>query len=457
MRYPLALLLSLFALSAEAQIRPGGGGGGGAVSSVTAGTGLTLTAGTLSCAQTTGSTFGCIKVTAGHGLTLASGVIGLDLATGASDGALAASGSQSVGGTHVWTGSTDFAAASTVTVRNGLTMLSDVYFNAVAADSGTTTRLSPNARWVNQYWTGSATHDAGFMTYVSQGSAAALKSKWCLENYESPYTDVFCIDQALSNRATFTGAVYGVGIDAGSQLGTHFLTPVSSTDAATKGYVDGALVVTAVTAANGLTLTTGTLAMGAAGIASAGAVTTGSQVFSGGKTFQDPMTLNSTLNSASTGSFIGMDAGSQKITAVATPTVSTDAATKGYVDGLAPSRLVLTPSIGYWRQGSGIASTSLTGYGMTSPSTNGATVAVSSTAGEGTWIKFTTDTTANSRGGVNSNGQAYAGTVKRYFARIKLGASADIDSNQRTWLGLSSALLNSQTTPTQRARFRLSL
>ena len=34
------------------------------------------------------------------------------------------------------------------------------------------------------------------------------------------------------------GKVFGTGLDARSQLGTNFLTPVSSTDAATKGYVD---------------------------------------------------------------------------------------------------------------------------------------------------------------------------------------------------------------------------
>lgn len=57
--------------------------------------------------------------------------------------------------------------------------------------------------------------------------------------------------------------------------------------AADKSKLDGlsASPVSAVTQANGLTLTTGTLAMGAASDAAAGAVTTGTQTFAGTKTF----------------------------------------------------------------------------------------------------------------------------------------------------------------------------
>lgn len=65
------------------------------------------------------------------------------------------------------------------------------------------------------------------------------------------------------------------------------------------GSSSGSGVVTAVTAANGLSLTAGTLAMAAAGAAAAGAVTTGVQSFAGAKTFTGAISASNLSNTNS--------------------------------------------------------------------------------------------------------------------------------------------------------------
>ncbi len=131
---------------------------------------------------------------------------------------------------------------------------------------------------------------------------------------------------------------------------------------------------------------------------------------------------------------------SKKITDVATPVSSDDAATKGYVDGLVGGNTNPKREMQLFKNH---GAATVTAVGFTAPTL---TTATNGEANDGCWLTHsTTTTTGNTSGHTTAFNLFNGGWKPELYTRIKTGA--DI-TNTRIWFGLSSASLDAVTTPT---------
>lgn len=174
----------------------------------------------------------------------------------------------------------------------------------------------------------------------STGTDFTISSATGIHTFNLPSASTTARGLVTTTAQSFSGLkTFNNGVDLNSQPITSVLDPVNDQDAATKKYVDD-IAITAGAGVKSINLAqtpTQTLLVGSAGtdfnintntitgshtfnipdasISARGLITIGAQTFGGLKTFQS-----------------GIDLNNQRITNLATPTASNDAATKAYVD-----------------------------------------------------------------------------------------------------------------------------
>ena len=212
------------------------------------------------------------------------------------------------------------ATAAQSTASQGVSDAAAAQSTANAAQSDATQAISDAAAATSTANAASSTATAAQSTATTANSAAAAAQSTATQGV----TDAAAA-QSTANSATSTanaaqstanaalpkaGGTMTGGINMGSQSLTSLAAPNNATDAATKGYVD-----TGVSSANSA--------------ASAAQSTANTAV-------QDAAAAQTTANAAlpkAGGTMTGaLNMGSQGLTNLTTPSASTDAATKGYVD-----------------------------------------------------------------------------------------------------------------------------
>lgn len=177
---------------------------------------------------------------------------------------------------------------------------------------------------------------AGLLTMrqVSAGQvtvdAATIKFWDTYSGIPTPVT----LTMPVPGQLTISGKTFAPGFDAGSALITNVLAPSAATDAANKAYVDsaGSAALTAAVILAPAASSRNVVQPGGAAVVPfilRGAVSQSGDLF---QAQNSSSTVLAKITSAGKVFGAGLDAGSALITNVLTPSASTDAATKGYVD-----------------------------------------------------------------------------------------------------------------------------